>query len=235
MKSLFLFFTIVISINSIAQSKKEQIDILNVRVDSLNSAYVKATKLLSNAVQKVNKENVDLSEQLEKSKEQLKKKSATITDKSATIKSLNARNMDLMNEIKDLRTGQKNLMAQQKTLKFSLDSIDHLNAISNEDVIIPPDAVPFHGIFQGENQYDGTWTYALNFDKGHLMGVSTLYLKSGFEDKFEINCNCPAYESIPEGSRVFGFAVKSKCSFEDVSDGSVRLKECYRPIILRKY
>jgi chromosome segregation ATPase len=117
MKSLFLFFTIVISINSIAQSKKEQIDILNVRVDSLNSAYVKDTKFLSNAVQKVNKENVDLSEQLEKSKEQLKKKSATITDKSATIKSLNARNMDLMNEIKELRTGQKNLMAQQKNIK----------------------------------------------------------------------------------------------------------------------
>ena len=235
MKVLFLFLTFFISINSIAQSKKEQIDMLNVRVDSLNSEYVKDTTLLSNTVREVNKENVDLSEQLEKSKEQLKKKSATITDKSNTIKSLNAKNMDLMQELKDLRTEQKNLLAHQKTLRFSLDSIDNLNAISNEDVIIPANAVPFHGVFQGENQYDGTWTYELNFDKGQLMSESTLYLKSGFDDKFAINCNCPEYESIPEGSRVFGFAVKSKCSFEDVSDGSVSVKECYRPIILRKY
>ena len=67
MKVLFLFLTFVISINSIAQSKKEQIDMLNVRVDSLNSEYVKDTTLLSNTVREVNKENVDLSEQLEKS------------------------------------------------------------------------------------------------------------------------------------------------------------------------
>ena len=73
MKVLFLFLTFFISINSIAQSKKEQIDMLNVRVDSLNSEYVKDTTLLSNTVREVNKENVDLSEQLEKSKEQLKK------------------------------------------------------------------------------------------------------------------------------------------------------------------
>lgn len=235
MKVLLLLLTLHLSISSIAQSKKEQISILNFRIDSLKKEYVKDTTVLSHDVLKITKENNMLSEQLGKVKDQLKKKSNTITDKSNTIKSLNAKNMELMQDLKDMRTEKKNLFAQQKALKLNLDSLQRLNDIMEQGVMIPENAIPFHGILQSESQYDGTWNYELNFDKGHLMGVSTLYVKSGFEDEYEINCSCPEYESIPEGARVFGFAVQSRCAFEDVSDGTVRTKECYRPVILRKY
>lgn len=221
--------------STMAQSKKEQITILNIRIDSLKKEYVKDKAILNNTVVKIEQENNMLSEQLGKVKDQLKKKSNTITDKSNTIKSLNAKNMELMQDLKDMRTKQKNLFTEQKVLKLNLDSVKRLNSIMSEGVMIPENAIPFHGILQGESLYDGTWSYELNFDKGHLMGVSTLYVKSGFEDEYEINCSCPEYASIPEGARVFGFAVQSRCAFEDVSDGSVRTKECYRPVILRKY
>ena len=221
--------------SAMAQSKKEQITILNMRIDSLKKEYVKDKAILNNTVVKIEKENNMLSEQLGKVKDQLQKKSNTITDKSNTIKSLNAKNMELMQDLKDMRTKQKDLFTEQKVLKLNLDSVKRLNSIMSEGVMIPENAIPFHGILKSESLYDGTWSYELSFDKGHLMGVSTLYVKSGFEDEYGINCSCPEYESITEGARVFGFAVQSRCAFEDVSDGSVRTKECYRPVILRKY
>ena len=221
--------------SAMAQSKKEQITILNMRIDSLKKEYVKDKAILNNTVMKIEKENNMLSEQLGKVKDQLKNKSNTIADKSNTIKSLNVKNMESMQDLKDMRTKQKKLFAEQKVLKLNLDSVKRLNSIMSEGVMIPENAIPFHGILKSESLYEGTCSYVLNFDKGHLMGVSTLYVKSGFEDEYEINCSCPEYESIPEGARVFGFAVQSRCAFEDVSDGSVRTKECYRPVILRKY
>ena len=135
MKVLFLFLTFVISFNSIAQSKKEQIAALNMRLDSLNSAYVKDTIILSSSVQSVGRENVMLTEQLDKTKEQLKKKSATVTDKSNTIKSLNAKNMELMQEMKSLR--QTNII-----LHDSLKLSKKLQAANNlEDIVFPKSLV----------------------------------------------------------------------------------------------
>ena len=135
MKVLFFFLTFVISFNSIAQSKKEQIAALNMRLDSLNSAYVKDTIILSSSVQSVGRENVMLTEQLDKTKEQLKKKSATVTDKSNTIKSLNAKNMELMQEMKSLR--QTNII-----LHDSLKLSKKLQAANNlEDIVFPKSLV----------------------------------------------------------------------------------------------
>ena len=74
--------------SAMAQSKKEQITILNMRIDSLKKEYVKDKAILNNNVVKIEKENNMLSEQLGKVEDQLKKKSNTITDKSNTIKSL---------------------------------------------------------------------------------------------------------------------------------------------------
>ena len=53
MKLAFLFLTFVISIHSFTQSKKEQIVILNSRLDSLNTAYVKDTILLGKTIRKI--------------------------------------------------------------------------------------------------------------------------------------------------------------------------------------
>ena len=96
MKLVFLFLTFAISINSIAQSKKEQIEMLNMRIDSLNKAYVKDTIVLGKAIRKINGEQNVLSAKLDKVNAQLNQKSETLKDKSNTIKSLNAKNMELM-------------------------------------------------------------------------------------------------------------------------------------------
>lgn len=233
MKLAILFLTFVITINSFAQSKKEQIVILNSLLDSLNIAYVKDTILLGKAIRKIYGDKDVLSEQLDKTKEQLNKKSATVTEKSNTIKSLNAKNMELMQDLKVLYTEQKNIAAQNKALRVSLDSINKINDMPLEGVIIPRNAIPFHGVFNYEDEYDGTWTYDIDIDKGPLAGLKTLYLQSGFEDSLHLNCDCP--KIIPEGSRVFGFAIKSTCVSEDYSDGTKVSKECYRPIIFRIY
>ena len=233
MKLAILFLALVISINSFAQSKKEQIVILNSRLDSLNKAYVKDTIVLGKAIRKIDGVKDVLSEQLDKTKEQLNKKSATVTENSNTIKSLLAKNMELMQDLKVLRIEQKNIAAQKKALRVSLDSINKINDIPPEGVIIPRNAIPFHGVFNYEDEYDGAWTYDIDIDKGPLVGLKTLYLQSGFEDSLKLNCDCP--NMIPEGSRIFGFAIKSTCFSEDYSDGTKVSKECYRPIIFRIY
>lgn len=233
MKLAILFLTFVISINSIAQSKKELIVILNSRLDSLNKAYVKDTIVLGKAIRKIDGDKNLLLEQLDKTKDQLNKKSATVTEKSNTIKSLNAKNMELMEDLKVLRTEQKNIAAQKKALRVSLDSINKINEMPVDGIIIPKNAIPFHGIFNYEDQYDGMWTYEIDIDKGPLVGLKTLHLQSGFEDSLQLKCDCP--KMIPEGSRVFGFAIKSTYLSEDYSDGTEVSKECYRPIIFRIY
>ena len=135
MKLAILFLTFVISINSIAQSKKEQIVILNSRLDSLNKAYVKDTIVLGKAIRKINGEQNVLSVQLDKANAQLNQKSETLEDKSNTIKSLNAKNMELMQEMKSSR--QTNII-----LHDSIKLLKKLHAaIKLEDSVFPKSLV----------------------------------------------------------------------------------------------
>jgi predicted nuclease with TOPRIM domain len=135
MKYIFVFLTFVISINSTAQSKKEQIAILTARLDSLNKEYVKDTTYLSNTVETINREYTIITMQYDEAREQLQKKSATITDKSNTIKSLHAKNMELMQEMKSLR--QKNIILND-SLKLS-KKLQVANKL--EDIVFPKSLV----------------------------------------------------------------------------------------------
>ena len=51
MKYILALITLAIGVNSMAQSKKEQIAILTARLDSLNKEYVQDTTYLSNTVE----------------------------------------------------------------------------------------------------------------------------------------------------------------------------------------
>ena len=74
----------------------------------------------------------------------------------------------------------------------------------------------------------------MTYVKFHATGSNQTFLNvAGNEDSLVLNCDCP--KMIPEGSRVFGFAIKSTCLSEDYSDGTEVSKECYRPIIFRIY
>jgi len=105
-ETLFVFFTLTFALNSLSQSKKEQITALNYRVDSLN-AVLSATRY--NAA----KETTELTKEINVLKRNVTElennnvKSATEIDKLKTeidtLKSLNEQNMDLMQQNKELR------------------------------------------------------------------------------------------------------------------------------------
>lgn len=136
MKYIFVFLTFVISLNSIAQSKKEQIAILTARLDSLNKEYVKDTTYLSNTVETGDREYTIISMQYDEAQEQLKKKSATITDKSNTIKSLNVKNMDLMAESKKLYQKIQELESEIKSFKSASENPAYLFTLSQSNIDI---------------------------------------------------------------------------------------------------
>ncbi|MDA8910888.1 hypothetical protein N9I21_03755 [Crocinitomicaceae bacterium] len=117
MRNLFVFLTFVISLNSIAQSKKEQIEDLNRTIDSLKREYVKDTAQLGHSVKKLEKEVHVLKDKNDASQEQIKKKSQAIRDKTETIKTLNASNLELMQERKEMQKEINSLKDSIKTLK----------------------------------------------------------------------------------------------------------------------
>jgi len=136
MKYLFVFITLVIGVNSMAQSKKEQIAILTIRLDSLNKEYIKDTTYLSNTVETIDREYSILSMQNDEAQDVIKKKSATISEKTNTIKSLNKKNMELMEELKEMRKSLNTLTLENKRMKQSLDTSKKLiYTYDKEDVI----------------------------------------------------------------------------------------------------
>ena len=136
MKNLLLFFLIGISMSAFGQSKKEQLLILNSRLDSLN------------------KEHSTLSNQYAEAQEQIKDKSNTITslnskntelvsevkEKSNIITSLNSKNKDLMSEIEAVRKAQEEQIAM---LTHQLDSFNNEAMKGPTRIKLKSDSVDF--------------------------------------------------------------------------------------------
>jgi hypothetical protein len=104
-----------------AQSKKEQIVILNFRLDSAQREYVKDTAQLGHVVKKLEKEILVLKNKNDAAQEQIKKKSQAIRDKTETIITLNASNLELMQERKQL----------QKEINILKDSLNRNHVPNN--------------------------------------------------------------------------------------------------------
>ena len=136
MKYILVILTLSIGVNSIAQSKKEQIAILTARLDSLNKEYIKDTTYLSNTVETIDRDYTIMSIQYDEAKDQLKKKSATITDKSNTIKYLNTKNMELMEASKKLYQKIQELEIKIKSLKVATVQQLTLFTLANSNVNI---------------------------------------------------------------------------------------------------
>ena len=129
MKYLFVFLTLVIGVNSMAQSKKEQIAILTNRLDSLNKEYIKDTTYLSNTVETIDREYTIMSMQYEEAQELIKKKSVTISEKTNTIKSLNKKNMQLMEDSKKHYETMQELQSKIKVLEYFRDSVNSSDCV----------------------------------------------------------------------------------------------------------
>jgi hypothetical protein len=124
MKCLFVFLTLTFALNSFSQSKKEQIVMLNFRLDSAQREYVKDTAQLGRVVKKLEKEILVLKNKNDAAQEQIKKKSQGIRDKTETIITLNASNLELMQERKQL---QKEINILRDSLKRNLQKVDTIN------------------------------------------------------------------------------------------------------------
>lgn len=127
MKVLFLIFALFFGINAIAQSKKEQIAILTVRLDSLNQEFVKDTILLGNKLNSIDMKYANLLEELNKANEQIQEKSATIAKKSNTIKTLNTKNKALTKKQKQFYQNINAVKSEIEGLKKIKDSLVVVN------------------------------------------------------------------------------------------------------------
>ena len=160
MKVLLVLLTLAVSLNSMAQSRKEQIAILKFRIDSLNKEYVKDTTSLSNSIELVADKINRLSKMLSQSKEQLARKQETIKSKLNTIKSLENKNLQLAKTLNHTRVEQNKLLADKDELEleigrllrsqnsgeyYEVDAPSIVEEIIEEENIdepLPPDVTP---------------------------------------------------------------------------------------------
>tara|TARA_B110000285_G_C15091304_1_gene599238 strand:- start:109 stop:1875 length:1767 start_codon:yes stop_codon:yes gene_type:complete len=122
MKYVLIFFTIVFSLNIFSQSKKEQIVILNNRLDSLNREYEKDTTLLNEDLRKLKNQFNTLSKEQKEAEKLLDKKSRTIKNKNEKIQEYITKNKELQSELNVLRATVK--QTQFHEVKFPQDLIN---------------------------------------------------------------------------------------------------------------
>ena len=113
MRYLFVFITLFMSFNSIAQSKKEQIAILTNRLDSVQQKFDLNISLLSKKVKNLNLENIALNEELEKAQNQLQVESEIIIEKEKSIRTLNQQNLALIKESERIKNAIKDIKLMQ--------------------------------------------------------------------------------------------------------------------------
>ena len=131
MKVLVILVLVCTTSSIFAQSKKDQIAALTLRLDSLSREYIKDTAQLNHTVESLERKNSVLSGQHKAAQEQNKKKSQAIRDKTETIKTVNASNLELMQERKELNQTILILKSEMKAFKDSLRNDMYLFSLSN--------------------------------------------------------------------------------------------------------
>lgn len=128
-KILCFILTLAIGFNLMSQSKKEQIYILNNRLDSLSKEYAKDADLLGSVKQKIDVDYNILKEEYAEIQKQIKNQSTTITEKSSSIRALNAKNIELLNEERRI---YKSLQKLNSSVKYYERIRDSLILVQNE-------------------------------------------------------------------------------------------------------
>ena len=156
MKVLFVLVLVCITSSIFAQSKKDQIAALTLRLDSLSREYVKDTAQLNHTVESLERKNSVLSGQNKAAQEQNKKKSQAIRDKTETIKTVNASNLDLMQERKEL---QKEI----NSLNDSIRMLKKKNSLINMKKVEFPESLAGH--YWAADCADETAKYFVSFEQ----------------------------------------------------------------------
>ena len=128
MNYIVIFLTTALSFNGLCQSKKEQILILNNRLDSLSREYDKDTTTLNEDLRKLNHLYSTLIEKQKDAEYLIDKKSNTIKNKNEKIQEYIAKNKELQNELNKLRTEVKK--TQFHEVKFPQELINKLWSVT---------------------------------------------------------------------------------------------------------
>lgn len=107
MNYIVIFLTTALCFNGFCQSKKEQIAILNYRLDSLGREYDKDTTALNEDLRNLNHLYSTLKEKQKEAEYLIDKKSNTIKNKNEKIQDYIAKNKELQIELNKLRTEVK--------------------------------------------------------------------------------------------------------------------------------
>lgn len=144
-KTIFLIFTLVLVKLSFAQNKKEQIEILNNRVDSLKIAFQNENSIKKNEIDKLENTNKDL--ELQKNNLEI-----NIADLNASISEFKLGNYLLKDS---LNVCLKNIIELDSNNKICLLKMAELNAQnSNKDVVNYRDNFDTKSLFQLRNNFD---------------------------------------------------------------------------------
>ena len=162
-KIIFLIFTLVLVKLSFAQNKKEQIEILNNRVDSLKIAFQNENSIKKNEIDKLENTNKDL--EVQKNNLQLK-----IADLNASISEFKLSNYLLKDS---LNVCLKNIIELDSNNKTCLLKMAELNAQnSNKDVVNYRDNFDTKSLFQLRNNFDAKHKISLVDYYSHFINCS---------------------------------------------------------------
>jgi hypothetical protein len=144
-KIIFLIFTLAVVQLSYAQNKKEQIEILNNRVDSLKIAFQNEISIKKTEIEKLESNSKDL--EVQKNNLQIK-----IADLNASISEFKLSNYLLKDS---LSVCLKNIIELDSTNKISLLRMAELNTQnSNKDVVNFRDNFDTKSLYQLRNNFD---------------------------------------------------------------------------------
>jgi len=225
MKKLITVSLLLICVSiSFSQSKKQQIETLTYKLDSINSLLLKAI----DSNRELNTTKIALESKISLLKNENASKNDEISLKNEKIESLTK-------EVKSLEQDYKLVVAE---LELKSDSLDACVYVLLNKNISENNKNPNEIYFEGTVEFYATWDYInyieVKIDKGELAGkTEELYWSCGTSDTNTIE-STGDFDNGPdsEGKKVAGVIVRSNCMSENYETGVDYSKEIYRIKVL---
>ena len=240
MKKLISVFLLLISVSiSFSQSKKQQIETLTYKLDSINLVLIRSiddneklsdTKLvLESKVSLLKNENSSKDSKISLLKKENASKNGEISLKNEKIESLTK-------EVKSLEQDYQLVVAELELKSDSLDACVYVLLNKNiSENNKNPNEIYFEGTFKFYSTWDYQFYIEVKIDKGELAGkTELLYYSCGTSDtdKIESTGDFDWIEDENIGKKVSGVIVRSNCISENYETGVDYSKEIYRVKVL---
>ena len=226
MKKIITILLLLICVSiSFSQSKKQQIETLTYKLDSINSLLLKAI----DSNRELNTTKIALESKISLLKNENASKNDEISLKNEKIESLTK-------EVKSLEQDYKLVVAELELKSDSLDACVYVLLNKNiSENNKNPNEIYFEGIVVFIlTPYDNIEYIEVKIDKGELAGkTEELYWSCGTSDTNTIE-STGDFDNGPdsEGKKVAGVIVRSNCMSENYETGVDYSKEIYRIKVL---